>query len=218
MKLYWSPLSSYVQKVLIALHEKKLSTERELVDLTDEDARRRYREVYPLGKVPLLVLDDGHRIPESSIIIEYLDTEFGSGTRLIPAEPTESRQTRFHDRMLDLYLNDSITTLLFESWKPEAARSAELCERARFRAGVIYDFMEARLADRSWLMGEDFTLADCAAAPPLAYARGLFPFTGRANIEAYWARLQRRDSWRAVWAEVEPHLGAVTAGARTAAG
>ena len=73
MKLYYNPISTYSQKVLIALYEKGLDFEPEIVNLMDADARARYRDVNPLGKIPCLQLDDGHIIPESSIIIEYID-------------------------------------------------------------------------------------------------------------------------------------------------
>ena len=213
MKLYYFPLSTYSQKALMALHEKKIPFEPEIVDLRDDAARAKYRDIYPLGKVPLLVLDNGHLIPESSIIIEYLDTHFESGPRLIPKDPEESRRTRFKDRMQDLYLNESVTTLIFESWKTEAERNAEGMEKARFRAGVLYDFMEKDLADKRWLMGSEFSMADCAAAPPLFYAQEHFPFNDRPNITAYWKRLSARPSWQKVFEEVKPYLEWIAAAA-----
>ena len=206
MKLYYFPLSTYSQKVLTALHEKGAEFESEQVRLFDETERERYREIYPLGRIPLLVLDDGHLIPESSIIVEYLDTNLDAGTRLIPSAPDEARQTRFHDRMLDLYLNDSIASLLFQSWKPEEARDRELIGRSRFRAGVMYDFLEHRLDGRTWLMGEDFTMADCAAGPALLYAGDLFPFAERPALAAYWERLRARPSYARVLEEADPFL------------
>ena len=84
MKLYYFPLSTYSQKVLIALHEKGAAFESEQVRLFDETERERYRKIYPLGRIPLLVLDDGHLIPESSIIVEYLDATLDGGPRLVP--------------------------------------------------------------------------------------------------------------------------------------
>ncbi|MCE2520368.1 MAG: glutathione S-transferase family protein [Alphaproteobacteria bacterium] len=59
--------------------------------------RERYHKLYPLGRIPLMVLDDGRLIPESSIIGEYLDANLDGGPRLIPPGPDEARQSRFHD-------------------------------------------------------------------------------------------------------------------------
>ena len=73
MKPYFNPISTYSQKVLIVLYEKGIEFEPSIINLMDEDARQKYREIYPMGKIPCLQLDDGHIIPESSIIIEYLD-------------------------------------------------------------------------------------------------------------------------------------------------
>ena len=113
--------------------------------------------------------------------------------------------------MVDLYLDDSVTALLFQSWKPEADRDAELIERSQFRAGVLYDFMEHQLENRSWLAGDDFTMADCAAAPPLFYAQQSFPFAGRPKIESYWQRLEERSSYQKVAAERDPVLAQMMA-------
>jgi glutathione S-transferase len=209
MKLYYSPLSTYSQKALMAFYEKNVSFDPQLVDLLDEKKREEYRKVYPLGKIPLLIREDGWTIPESTIIIEYLEDNFDTGTRLIPKDAESARRARFFDRMYDLYLNESIVTLLFESWKPEAKRNREAVEKARFRAGVMYDYMDQHLGTGPWNMGEDFTMADCAAAPPLLYAQRVFPFEGRANIRAYWERLSARPSWKRVMAEAEPYLKAL---------
>ncbi len=209
MKLYQFPVSTYSQKVLIALAEKGIECETEEIMLFDEAQRTAYREVYPLGKIPLLVLDDGHMIPESSIIVEYLDTHFDGGTGLIPADPDESRKVRFRDRMLDLYVNEPVTTLVFQSWKPEAERDAERIERARETLAVMYRYIDGELADKTWMHGDAFTLADCAAAPPLFYAREVAPFDDHPNVVAYFERLCARPSYAGVVAAAAPYLEAL---------
>ena len=73
---------------------------------------------------------------------------------------------RFKDRMYDLYLDDSVATLMFESWKPESQHNQELIEHSHFRIGIMYDFMESNLEKPTGTNGEEFTLGDCAAAPP----------------------------------------------------
>ncbi|MDH3768119.1 MAG: glutathione S-transferase family protein, partial [Gammaproteobacteria bacterium] len=129
MKLYYLPVSTYSQKALIALHEKQLSFEPELVAMLDDDARAKYREIYPIGKVPLLILDNGHMIPESTIIVEYANGASDKGPDLIPGDADSRRQVRFRDRMMDFYINDPITMLFFESRKPEADQDQNLIDQ-----------------------------------------------------------------------------------------
>ena len=206
MKLYHHPLSTYSQKVLIALYEKAIDFTPEIVNLMDDAERDAYRKIYPMGKIPLLVLDGGQWVPESSIIAEYLDTHFSNGPKLIPDDRDLSRQVRFKDRMYDLYLNESVAALVFEGWKPEAERNQELLARARYRIDVMYGFMEKNLESQTWTNGEHFTLGDCAAAPPLFYAQQTAPFDERPNIVAYWQRLTERPAIRRVLDEAAPYL------------
>ena len=119
MKLYHHPISSYCQKVQIAMYEKGIEFDSQLVELMDPEKRARYLEVYPMGKIPLLVVDDDHLIPESSIIIDYLDGI--AEPKLIFGDAEQRRKIRFKDRVFDLYLNDSVSTLLFQAMKPESA-------------------------------------------------------------------------------------------------
>jgi len=208
MKLYYHPLSSYCHKVLIACSERAIEFTPEIVSLTDDEGRDAYRKIYPLGKIPLLITDDGHRVPESSIIVEYLDTHFDNPPKLIPDDADRSRQVRFKDRMYDLYLNESVATLLFEAVKPETDRDQALIERCHHRISVMYAFMEQSFESQTWSSGEAFTLSDCAAAGPLYYASRVAPFTAHANVAAYWRRLEARASVRRVLEEAAPHAAA----------
>ncbi len=108
MKLYYHPISTYSQKVLIAFYEKGIEFEPNIVNLMDPNDLAKYRAVYPMGKMPCLVLDDDHLIPESSIIIEYIDGM--AEPRLIDGNNEQTRKIRFKDRMFDFYLNDPIVT------------------------------------------------------------------------------------------------------------
>ncbi len=205
MQLYYFPPSTYSQKALIALEEKNVSFEREIVNLFDDQVRAEYREFYPLGKIPLLKRDDGWIIPESSIIVEFLDTEYPDAHSLIPSDPTLARQTRFMDRMNDLYLNDSVATLLFESWKPNEEQDKAKIEGAQALLTTMYEYMNKNLAGKEWLV-EDFSMADCAAAPAVLYAQQVFPFTGNAEIERYWQNLSQRESIAAVFEHAQPYI------------
>ena len=120
MKLYYHPLSGYSQKTIVAFYEKGLEFEGEIVELMDPESKGAYmQDVYPIGKVPFLIADDGRQIPESSIIIEYLENTYDSGTLLIPDDKHLARQVRFHDRMTDLYIQNQLGTIFFDTLKPE---------------------------------------------------------------------------------------------------
>jgi len=206
MKLYYHPISSYSQKVLIAFYEKGIEFEPNIVNLMDPEARAKYREVYPLGKVPCLVLDDDHIIPESSIIIEYID---GMGEpRLIDGDSEQTRKIRFKDRMFDLYLNEAVVTLLFQGMKPEDQQDPERIETAKFRIDTMYGFMEHEFGSQPFANGKKFTMADCAAAPALFYAQQFAPFSEHKNISAYWERLKERTSVQRTHEEAQPVLEA----------
>ena len=206
MKLYYHPISTYSQKVLVALYEKNIEFESELVMLMDPDARERYRQVYPLGKIPALVLDDGRLIPESTIIIEYLDTL--GGPALVSGNADEQRQIRFKDRMLDLYLNDNVATLLFQGMKAAEDRDTARIEQARFQIETLYGFMDKELGEQAFIAGETFSMADCAAAAPLLYAQQIAPYDEHPNICAYFDRLSSRDSVQRTQEEAMPALQA----------
>ena len=208
MKLYFHPRSPYSQKTMIAFHEKQVAFTPVLVNLADATGRAELKKVNPLGKVPVLVLDDGWKIPESSIIIEYLDTHHTTGTRLIPIDPDQGRQTRFHDRLADLYITEPVTKIFFEGQRdPDGAAAA------RRRLDEMFAGFDEHLGKRAWLMGDLFTLADCALLPGLGYCRTLHPFDRWKNLSAYANRGFERPSFVKTMAELSPYLEATKAGA-----
>lgn len=209
MDLYFAYLSTYSQKVLLALYEKDIPFTPHLVDLTSEEDRAEYRKKYPFGKVPLLVRDDGRLIPESTIIVEYLESEFDQGPALIPADPELARRARFMDRMCDLYLNDPVVSLIFESWKPEQDRNSEMMAKATEKVGIMYRFMDDQLSQTHYLAGDEFSLADCACLPVLFYANSFAPFAAFENINRYYETVSQRPSYLKLKAEAEPYIKAV---------
>ncbi|MGC1509457.1 glutathione S-transferase family protein [Ketobacter sp.] len=209
MDLYFAYLSTYSQKTLLGLYERGVEFTPHLVDLTDPDARAEYHKLYPFGKVPLLIREDGRMIPESSIILEYIDTSTDGGPFLIPKDPELSRRVRFLDRMCDLYLNDPVVSLIFESWKPTEQQNLEMMQKASEKIGIMYRFMEDQLQDREFLAGDAFSMADCSALPVLYYAKSFAPFAESPNIQSYWDHQSKRDAFLRVKAEAEPYITAV---------
>lgn len=153
----------------------------------------------PLKKVPLLVLADGWKIPESTIIVEYLDSHFSTGTRLIPDDKDQARQTRFHDRIADLYVTEPLMNLIFKRGDATASHT---------RLDDMMTGLDEHIAKRTWIMGDAFTLADCSLAPALRYAKELHPFDRYKNVLAYFGRLLERPSVQGVFADMAAQLAA----------
>ncbi len=208
MELYYLPLSTYSQKVLIAFNEKGMSFDPKPVDLRSPAGQAAYREIYPIGKIPLLVPEPGHLVPESNIIIEYLEDHFpDAGTRLIPADAHAARQVRLMDRMNDLYLLNSSGLLFFQGLKPEQQRDQERIAEARRHLDYCLDGLEEKLSDgRQWLTGDTFTMADCSAVPALWLAQTAHPYPNHPAVKGYFDRAQQRASIRPVTAEAEALL------------
>ena len=207
MKLYYHPLSTYSQKVLIALYEKGVPCTLEMVDTQSPAARAEYLKVNSFGKLPTLVLDDGVKWPESSIIIEYLEDAFSSrGTRLIPEDRELARTVRFHDRVMDLYVNNNVSVLFFDMIAPEEKKNPTAVGNAKATLDKVFALYDELLAKRTWVAGSDFTMADCAAAPTLTYAKKLHPYDHHKNLAAYAGRLLERPSFARVLEEAAPHM------------
>jgi glutathione S-transferase len=204
--LHFHPLSSYCHKVLIALYENGTPFEGRTVNLMDAAQAAAFKKIWPCGQFP--VLQDGDdTIPESSIIIEYLDQHYPGKTRLIPANAELARQVRFKDRFYDLHLHVHMQKVVGDRMRPEGKKDPHGVEQAKARLNVALDMIDAEMAERTWAMGDAFTLADCAAAPALFYINKVFPLADRhSNAARYLARLLKRPSYARALEEAKPYF------------
>jgi len=208
MKLYYNPLSAYSRKVLLAFEEKQQTFEHEIVDLFSEDAKAAYREVHPLGKVPLLMVDGDYPIPESSIIIEYLDTHFMTGTKLIPSDKDLARKARFHDRVSDLYYLNPVVSLLLDGFKPEDRRARDFEKEAwREQINTSLGLFNKGLDNKKYALGEEFTMGDLSpAAATFWWTFMQNSLDEHQNLKAWYERVTARPAWQRVQAAAEPFL------------
>jgi glutathione S-transferase len=208
LTLYYHPLSSFCWKVLIALYENDTPFTPVMVDLSNAAERAALLKLWPVGKFPVLRDDAKDRtVPESSIIIEYLDNEYPGATRFIPAEAKAALQTRLRDRFYDLYVHLPMQKIVGDRLRPADKKDPHGVDEARSRIASCYGMIDKEVATRSWAMGEAFSLADCAAAPALFYGNMAVPF-GEAhhNVAAYLERLKARPSFARVVREAEPYF------------
>jgi glutathione S-transferase len=197
--LHAHPLSSCCQKVLIAARVLGVALDERMLNLGDPAQREMLQAVSPAGKMPVLV-DQGRAVAETSIIIEYLQLHLaGEGGRLIPEDTDAALAVRFWDRFSDFYVMTPMQALTAELLKPDGERSEAATAAARSLLLKSYAAMNRQLEERTWLAGERFSMADCAAAPALFYAVAYVPVPeGQAHLLAYVERLMAHAAVAAV--------------------
>ncbi|MGZ2483797.1 glutathione S-transferase [Rhizobium pisi] len=205
---YGHPLASFCHKVLIALYENATPFENRIVDLSDETSRADLFRFWPVGKMPLLrdeVRDS--TIPETSIIIEYLDHYYPGPVRLLPLEIDRALQVRLWDRFFDHYVQVPMQALVSNRRRPDGTADEIEIAASRTTLATAYAMIEKQLGDSPYITGEDFTMADCAAAPALFYAETLVPFSpDQPKLRAYYNRLLARPSFARVLDEARPYF------------
>lgn len=205
LTLHFHPLSCYCQKVLIALYENGTAFTLNLVDLGDRQQREALVKLWPTGRFPVLQ-DDDRVVPESSIIIDYLDRAHPGPVRLIPEAPDQALETRLQDRFFDLDIADPMQRIVGDRLRPADAKDPFGVEKERQRLRTAYGILETILSNRRWAAGEAFTMADCAAAPALYYADLVEPFSGtHPALAAYFKRLLERPSFARAVEEAGPY-------------
>jgi glutathione S-transferase len=198
------PFALYCWKALIALYERDVPFTGELV----EADRSALATLWPSASIPVLV-DDGVVVPESSIIVEHLDRH-GDAPPLIPTEPDEALQARLWDRIADGYITTPVQRIVGDALRPSDAKDPHGVSQAHASLDLACAMLDRQLNGRDhdgWLAGDDFTLADCAAAPALHYADVLHPLDREAHpaLAAYFDRVLTRPSVSRVVEEARPY-------------
>lgn len=208
LKLYFHPLASFCHKALIAFYENGIPFEPVIVDLADEASSAAFRAVWPMAKMPVLRDDARDRtVAESTIVVEYLDSYYPGATRFLPADADRAWQTRMWDRFFDHYVQEPMQKIVTDRLRPAGRNDPYGVEQAKGQLHEAYKVIEHEIEAKTWMMGDAFTLADCAAAPALFYANTVVPFAEtQSELTAYLDRLMARPSFGRVLEEAEPYF------------
>jgi glutathione S-transferase len=198
--LYHHPFSSFCQKALVGLRERGVEFESVIVDLGDPAQKGALEALWPIGKFPVLRDEEaGVIIPEACLIVEYADghSSAADGPRLIPADPAACRNVRLWDRVFDNYVEHPMQKAVADRIRPGHLRDPHGVEEAKALLRRSYALIDAELArtGAQWIAGDEFSLADCGAAPALYYANVVTPFADFSHLAAYYARLLERPSF-----------------------
>jgi len=202
--LYGHPFSSYTQKVLVALYENHTAFEFRSIGPDTPQHTADWLRLWPLRKFPVLV-DAGRSIVESSIIIEYLQLQHPGPQRLLPADPMAALDVRFLDRFFDLHVMAPMQHAVNGALTGDATKRRDALVVAVEKLELAYTWLENHLAGKLWAAGNDFTLADCAAAPSLFYADWTHQIPEAYPVlRAYRARFLARPSFARAVDEARP--------------
>ena len=207
LTLYLHPLTSYGHKALTALYENGTPFTPQSVNRMDQGEAAAFKAIWPIGKFP--VLRDGDRvIPESTAIIEYLAIHYPGATALVPKDAEAAFEARAQDRFYDLHVHTPMQKIIGDRIRPDGKKDETGAAQARDALHVALGIAEKTMTGRTWAAGDAFSMADCAAAPPLFYCDMVVdPFAGRyPNLLAYLARLKQRPSYARALKEAEPFL------------
>jgi len=206
LTLFAHPLSSFCQKVLVALYEHGTPFTMRLVGTGDPTAAAELEQMWPMGKFPVLRDESrGLTVAESSLIIDHIDRHYAGRSRLIPGDGDAAMPVHLWDRFFDNYVEHPMQAVVGDALRPEDKRDPFGVDQAKAILDKAYKVAEAQLAGRQWVTGDQFTMADCAAAPGLFYANLILPFSDNTNLSAYFARLVARPSFARAIEEARPY-------------
>jgi glutathione S-transferase len=188
-------LSPFVRKVRAALAEKGI--EYRLVPVVPFGVSEEFRRISPLGKIPVFEEDDGFTVPDSSVILAYLERTRPSPA-LYPDDARELARALFLEEWADTRLIEACGPVFFERYvavrllerKPDEELIRTCLEE---RQPAAFGWLEAALAGRAFAVGTRLSVADLALASPfvnLAHA-------GAELDAARWPELTRYV--RGIW-------------------
>ena len=165
MKLLYTPNSPYARKVRIVALEKHIDLELQEVVLADTACIVKNHN--PLGKVPVLILDDGDDLYDSRVIVEYLDNR-APGTHLIPQDNTSKIAARRWEALSD-GITDAAVNAMLEGRRPEAQQSQANIDRQLEKVMRGLEVLNLEITKKKWCVNETFSLADIALGCMLGY-------------------------------------------------
>ncbi len=165
MKLIGSPASPYTRKARIVLAEKKIEYDFVIDSPLSPDSA--VPALNPLGKIPVLVLDDETPLFDSRVIVEYIDN-VSPNNKLIPVPNRERSEVKRWEALAD-GICDAAVAILLESGRPQTKRNAEWIARQQEKITRALAFMAAELGEQPYCMGTHFSMADIAVGVALGY-------------------------------------------------
>jgi glutathione S-transferase len=206
--LYHFWLSPFARKVRVALAEKGVPFELRLE--READRRPEFLALNPAGEVPVLVEEDDTALADSSAICEYLE-ETRPEVPLLGSTPAQRAETRRLVGWFDGKFNREVTENLVGEKLMKRLNGQGHPHAQAIRAGLAnihyhLDYIAYLAERRTWLAGDDFSLADIAAGAHLSTVDylGDVPWDDHPEARLWYARIKSRPSFRPLLADNVP--------------
>ncbi|HJN95483.1 MAG: glutathione S-transferase [Gammaproteobacteria bacterium] len=203
MKLYDLPPSPNARRVRIFIAEKGLDIPVVPVDMmTGENQSEEYLAKNPLGKMPLLELDDGTCIAESAAICRYLE-EMNPEPPLFGRDAVDKALVDMWHRRMEFELLIPMITIFVhtgEMWKDRVTQIPELAEVTTKNVQGRMEWLNQELEGKQFIAGADYTVADITAQCAFVMGKaalGIRIPEGLNNLNDWWARVSARPTARA---------------------
>ena len=178
MKLYTANLSPYASRVRLALYAKGLDFETPRPPGGSLKSPE-YLALNPMGKAPCLVTDAGIALPESTVIVEYLEDAY-PGTPLLPKGAEDRARARLVARIVEIYVAPPLGGL-FGQLDP-AKRDQAVADGHLDSLDEGLGYLDQHMASGAFALGADFSLADCVMVPTLFYVASIPAAFGRTDF------------------------------------
>jgi glutathione S-transferase len=196
MKLLYTPNSPYARKVRIVALEKHIEMELKEVDLSDPNCPVKFHN--PLGKVPVLILDDSDSLYDSRVIVEYLDNR-APGTHLIAQDKTSKVISRRWESLADGVCDAAIAAMLEGRRPPELQMQANI-DKQMLKVNRGLEVLNLDITKKKWCVNETFGLADIALGCMLGYLDLRFKQLNwqetYPNLAKHYSVLAKRPSFK----------------------
>ncbi|MBA3695526.1 MAG: glutathione S-transferase N-terminal domain-containing protein [Methylotenera sp.] len=194
MKLLYTVNSPYARKVRIVAAEKHIEMELGLVVLADPDCP--VKQYNPLGKVPVLILDDGDSLYDSRVIVEFLDHRTPLA-HLLPQDHSAKIRVRRWEALADGVCDAAVAVIMEQLKEPP---KAELISKQMSKVLSGLQVLNDDLGDNKWYLHNTFSLADIAVGCTLGYLQlrfaDVFDFSNAyPNLHRLNAALLKRESF-----------------------
>ena len=202
MKLVSSLTSPFGRKARIVLLEKKIAFQLQIENPWLPDSP--VLSFNPLGKVPVLVLEDGVSVFDSRVIVEYLD-HLTPVAHLIPSDPKSRMIVRGVEALAD-GVTDAAVLVFLEKKRPPEQQSADWLTLQNKTLFSGLEALSEALGEKPWFLGNSMTLADVACGCMLGYLDFRFSEIDWRSAHPNLAKLEAKLATRPSFVETVPVL------------